>query len=182
MKNSRHFTRLAACGLAIALSGMLLPLHADQTYPAYPYGPAMMGAYGMGPGWGGYGMGQMMGGPGMGHMGGGPGMVVPNWAGALGLTEEQQATLARIHDETRKLHWSLRNELMNQQSKLRNLYLAPMLDNEAISAVNNEINKLRQRMIDSAAEAHKNMRAVLTAEQVEMLQSFWGKREQAPGN
>jgi len=71
---------------------------------------------------------------------------------------------------------------MNQQSKLRNLYLAPMLDNEAISAVNNEINKLRQRMIDSAAEAHKNMRAVLTAEQVEMLQNFWGKREQPPGN
>ena len=71
---------------------------------------------------------------------------------------------------------------MNQQTRLRNLYLAPMLDNEAISAVNNEINKLRQRMIDSAAEAHKNMRAVLSAEQVEMLQNFWSKREQAPGN
>jgi Spy/CpxP family protein refolding chaperone len=173
MKNPRHFSRLAACGLAIALSGTVLSLHADQAYPAYPYGPAMMG---------GYGMGHMMGGPGMGHMGGGPGMAGPNWAGALGLTEEQQASLARIHDETRKLHWSLRNELMNQQSKLRNLYLAPMLDNEAISAVNTKINSLRQQMIDSAAEAHKNMRAVLSAEQVEMLQNFWGKRQQAPGN
>lgn len=173
MKNSRHFSRLAACGLAIALGGMVLPLHADQAYPAYPYGPAMMG---------GYGMGHMMGGPGMGHMGGGPGMAGPNWAGALGLTEEQQASLARIHDETRKLHWSLRSELMNQQSKLRNLYLAPMLDNEAISTVNTKINSLRQQMIDSAAEAHKNMRAVLSAEQVEMLQNFWGKRQQAPGN
>jgi Spy/CpxP family protein refolding chaperone len=173
MKNSRYFSRLAACGIAVALAGMVPSLHANQAYPAYPYGPAMMG---------GYGMGHMMGGPGMGHMGGGPGMAGPNWAGALGLTEEQQASLARIHDETRKLHWSLRSELINQQSKLRNLYLAPMLDNEAISAVNNEINKLRQRMIDSAAEAHKNMRAVLTAEQVEMLQNFWGKREQAPGN
>lgn len=184
MKNSRYFSRLAACGLAVALAGMVPSLHANQAYPAYPYGPAMMGGYGMGPGWGGYGMGmgQMMGSPGMGHMGGGPGMAGPNWAGALGLTPEQQASLARIHDETRKLHWSLRSELMNQQSKLRNLYLAPMLDNEAISAVNNEINKLRQRMIDSAAEAHKNMRAVLTAEQVEMLQNFWGKRGEAPCN
>jgi len=175
MKNPRHFSRLAACGLAVALTAMVLPLHANQVYPAYPYGPAMMGGYGMG-------MGQMMGSPGMGHMGGGPGMAGPNWAGALGLTEEQQASLARIHDETRKLHWSLRSELMNQQSKLRNLYLAPMLDNEAISAVNNEINKLRQQMLDSAAEAHKNMRAVLTAEQVETLQNFWGKRGVAPGN
>jgi len=200
MKNSRHFKRLGACGLAAALTAMVLPLHANQAYPAYPYGPAMMGGYGMGPGlggygmgpglggygmgpgWGGYGMGQMMGGPGMGHMGGGPGMAGPNWAGALGLTEEQQASLTRIRDETRKLHWSLMSELMNQQSKLRNLYLAPMLDNDAISAVNNEINSLRQRMLDSAAEAHKNMRAVLTAEQVEMLQNFWSKREQAPGN
>ncbi|MCU0811880.1 MAG: Spy/CpxP family protein refolding chaperone [Thiobacillaceae bacterium] len=182
MKNSRHFSRLGACGLAVALTAMVLPLHANQAYPAYPYGPAMMGGYGMGPGWGGYGMGQMMGGPGMGHMGGGPGMAGPNWAGALGLTEEQQASLTRIRDETRKLHWSLMSELMNQQSKLRNLYLAPMLDNDAISAVNNEINSLRQRMLDSAAEAHKNMRAVLTAEQVEMLQNFWSKREQAPGN
>jgi Spy/CpxP family protein refolding chaperone len=74
------------------------------------------------------------------------------------------------------------SELMNQQTKIRNLYLAPMLDNEAISAVNNEINKLRQQMLDSAAEAHKNMRAVLTAEQVETLQNFWGKRGVAPGN
>jgi Spy/CpxP family protein refolding chaperone len=175
MKNSRHFSRLAACGLAVALAGMVPSLHANQAYPAYPYGPAMMGGYGMGPGWGGYGMG-------MGHMGGGPGMAAANLASALGLTEEQQASLTTIRDETRKLHWSLRSELMNQQSKLRNLYLAPMLDNEAISAVNSEINKLRQRMIDSAAEAHKNMRAVLTAEQVEMLQNFWGKREQTPGN
>jgi Spy/CpxP family protein refolding chaperone len=177
MKNSRHFSRLAACGLAVALTGMVPSLHANQAYPAYPYGPAMMGGYGMG-----MGMGHMMGSPGMGHMGGGPGMAAANLASALGLTEEQQASLTTIRDETRKLHWSLRSELMNQQSKLRNLYLAPMLDNEAISAVNSEINKLRQRMIDSAAEAHKNMRAVLTAEQVEMLQNFWGKREQTPGN
>jgi Spy/CpxP family protein refolding chaperone len=175
MNNSRHFSRLAVCGLAVALAGMVPSLHANQAYPAYPYGPAMMGGYGMG-------MGHMMGGPGMGQMGGGPGMAGPNFASALGLTGEQQASLTTIRDETRKLHWSLRSELMNQQSKLRNLYLAPMLDNEAISAVNSEINKLRQRMIDSAAEAHKNMRAVLTAEQVEMLQNFWGKRGEAPCN
>jgi Spy/CpxP family protein refolding chaperone len=191
MKNSRHFSRLAACSLAVALTGMVPSLHANQAYPVYPYGPAMMGGYGMGPGWGGYGMGpgwggygmgHMMGGPGMGHMGGGPGMAGPNWAGALGLTQEQQASLTRIHDETRKLHLSLMSELMNQQTRLRNLYLAPMLDNEAISAVNKEINKLRQRMLDTAAEAHKNMRAVLSAEQVETLQNLWGRRGQAPGN
>ena len=192
MKNPRHFSRLAACGIAVALTAMVLPLHANQANPAYPYGPAMMGGYGMGPGSGGYGMGpgwgggsgmgHMMGGPGMGHMGGGPVMAGPNLASALGLTDEQQVSLSKIRDETRKLHWSLMSELMNQQTKIRNLYLAPMLDNEAISAVNNEINKLRQQMLDSAAEAHKNMRAVLTAEQVETLQNFWGKRGVAPGN
>lgn len=174
MKNSRHFSRLAACGLAVALAGMVPSLHANQAYPAYPYGPAMMG---------GYGMGHVMGGPGMGHMGRGLGMADPNWASALGLTQEQQASLGKIRDETRKLHWTIMSELMNQQTRLRNLYLAPMLDNEAISAVNSEINNLRQRMIDSAAEAHKNMRAVLTEEQVETLQNFWGKKkEEAPCN
>ena len=173
MKNSRHFSQLAVCSLAVALIAMVPPLHADQADPPSPHGPAMMG---------GYGMGQMMGGPGMGHMGGGPVMAGPNLASALGLTDEQQVSLSKIRDETRKLHWSLMSELMNQQTKIRNLYLAPMLDNEAISAVNNEINKLRQQMLDSAAEAHKNMRAVLTAEQVETLQNFWGKRGVAPGN
>lgn len=182
MNNARYFSRLAACSLAVALTGVVPSLHAEQAYPAYPYGPAMMGGYGMGPGWGGYGMGHMMGGPGMGHMGGGPGMAGPNLAAALGLTPEQQASLVRIRDETRQLHLTLMSELMNQQTKLRNLYLAPILDNEAITAVNTKINGLRQQMIDTAAEAHKNMRSILTAEQVETLQNFWGKREQAPGN
>ena len=135
----------------------------------------MMGGYGMG-------MGHMMGGPGMGQMGGGAGMAGANLASALGLTEEQQASLTTIRDETRKLHWTIMSELMNQQTTLRTLYMAPMLDNEAISAVNNEINKLRQRMVETGMEARKNMRAVLTEEQVETLQNFWGKRGEAPCN
>ena len=49
MRNTRNFSRLAAFGLAVALSGTATALLAadDQTPPQY--GPGMMGAYGQGP-------------------------------------------------------------------------------------------------------------------------------------
>src|SRR5512135_903293 len=114
MNTPRHFIRLAACGLALALTGTPLLLQAadqaNQPNPAYQYGPGMMGGYGMGPGmmggyggYGGYGMGQgMMGGYGMGPgvMGGcgmGPGMMMgPYWGSGLDLTAEQQAKINKI--------------------------------------------------------------------------------------
>ncbi|MGE5320474.1 MAG: Spy/CpxP family protein refolding chaperone [Hyphomicrobiaceae bacterium] len=172
MKTARHFSRLAACTLALALSGMAPGLQAadqtsqSQSSPAYPYGPGMMGGYGgygMGPGmmggWGGYGMG--------------PGMMGGYWGSMLDLTPEQQAKINKIQDETRKEHWALMGEMMNQQARLRDLNLAPKRDEAAINAVYKEFGKLQQQMYDSSIAAHKRMEAVLTKEQQEKLRSYW---------
>jgi len=217
MNNTRRFKRLAACSLAIALTGPAQSVLADgQTKPpcqdnpgmmggygmnpgmmgGYGMGPGMMGGYGMNPGMmGGYGMGPgMMGGYGMGPgmmggygmnpgmMGGygmGPGMMDGYWGSWLDLTEEQLATINKIHEETRKAHWALMYEMLNQQARLRELYQAPTRDNAAIDAATKEFGKLQQQMYDSAVDAHKRMEGVLTKEQQERLQklrTYWQRR------
>jgi Spy/CpxP family protein refolding chaperone len=206
MNNTRHFVRLAACSLALALSGTApLLLAADPPPPpcqggpgtpgCYGGGPGMMGGggYGMGPGmmggYGGYGMGPgMMGGYGGGYgmgpgmMGGygmGPGMMGPYWGSGLDLSVEQQAKVNKIQDETRKAHWALMGEMMNQQARLRDLYQAPKRDDAAIDHANKEIGKLQQQMYDSSVAAQKRMEAVLTKEQQEKLRTYW-RRGPAP--
>ena len=215
MNSTRHFTRLAACSLALALTGTTpLLLAADPPPPpcqggpgtpgCYGGGPGMMGGggYGMGPGmmggYGGYGMGPgmmggggygmgpgMMGGGGYGMMGGygmGPGMMMgPYWGSGLDLSPEQQARINKIQDETRKAHWALMGEMMNQQATLRDLNLAPKRDNAAIDRAYKEFGKLRQQMYDSAVAAHKRMEAVLTKEQQEKLRTYW-RRGWLPNN
>ncbi|MBD3811479.1 MAG: Spy/CpxP family protein refolding chaperone [Betaproteobacteria bacterium] len=197
-------SRLAAFGLAALLSGTAPALLAADPPSPPQYGPGMMngyGGYGMGPGmmgggYGGYGMGPgMMGGgyggygmgPGMmgggygmgpGMMGGygmGPGMMGPYWGSGLDLTPDQQAKINKIQDETRKAHWAMMGEMMNQQAKLRDLNLAPKRDNAAIDAAYKEFGKLQQQMYDSAVAAHKRMEAVLTKEQQEKLRDYWRK-------
>jgi len=173
MNSSTPFKRLAALGLAVALSGLVSPVQADPAALLYtPYGPVMIGGYGMGPGWGGPGMGPGWGGPGMGGMMGVPGMgrmmgsrgMGPMSASGPVLTEEQKASINKIHDETRKLHCTLIGELMDQQAKLRDLNNALNPDQAAIEATAKEITNLRQRLIDTAMEAHKQMRAVIAEE------------------
>jgi Spy/CpxP family protein refolding chaperone len=179
MNHTRHFSRLAACSLALALAGTAPPLlAADPPPPPCQGDPGMMGGYGMGPGMmGGYGMGHgMMGGYGMGPgMMGGHGMMGPYWGSGLDLSAEQQTKVNKIQDETRQSHWALMGEMMNQQARLRDLYEAPKRDDAAIDAAYKDIGKLQQRMYDSSVEAHKRMEAVLTREQQEKLRTYWRK-------
>ncbi len=186
-----------ACVVMLAASGVAFADEAAPAAPTYVYVPLMMGGPGPGAGWGGYGMGpgyrmgpmmggagmspmaggmgmgHMMGGPGTGRMMGGPGAMGPQWQNVLDLTAEQREALTRIHEETRNAHRAIMGELLTQQGRLRDLVTAPTLDSEALAATANTINGLRQRMLDSASEAHKNMRAVLTPEQLERLQALW---------
>ncbi len=189
MNKTGSFSRLAACCLAVALAGTAPALQAEQAKPTCPDGPGMMGGYGMGQGMmGGYGMGPgMMGGQGMGPgmmgmMGGGmmggqgmgPGMMMgPYWGSGLDLTDEQQAKINKIQDDTRKSHWNLMGEMMDKQARLRDLYQAPKRNDAAIDAANKDIGKLQQKMYDSSVEAQKRMEAVLTKEQQEKLRTYW---------
>jgi len=139
----------------------------------YGMGPGMMGGYGMGPGMmGGYGMGPGMMGYGMGPgmMGGGYGMG-PH--GLSDLSAEQRTKITEIQSETRKKHWDLMGQAMEEQAKLRDLYDAPKRDAAAISNAHKKISELQRRMYETSADAHKRMEGVLTKEQQEKSWRFW---------
>ncbi|WP_325101035.1 Spy/CpxP family protein refolding chaperone [Paraburkholderia kururiensis] len=145
----------------------------------YGWGPGMMG--GAGPGYGGgmmgYGAGRgMMRGYGYGM---GPGMMMSDaWTGGLNLTDEQRGKIHQIQDETRKTHWALMGSMMDQQAKLRDLYDAPKRDAAAIDDAYKAIDGIRQKMIDSSADAHKRMQAVLTKAQLDKLRTFENQQEE----
>lgn len=188
MNTTQHVSRLAAFGLIALLSGTAPAVLAADPSPPPQYGPGMMGGYGgMGPGMMGYGMmgpgmmgggygmmGPGMMGPGMigpGMMGGGYGMMGPCSGNRLDLTPDQQAKINKIQDETRKAHWAMMGEMMDQQAKLRDLNLAPKRDNAAIDAVYKDLGKLRQQMYDSAVAAHQRMETILTKKQQDKLRN-----------
>lgn len=139
----------------------------------YGWGHGMMGGYGMGPGMGGYGMGFGMGG----GYGMGPGMMGDGWG--MGpkdlpdLSAEQRSKISSIQDETRKKHWELMGQVMEEQSKLRKLYDAPKRDSAAITDSHKKISELQRRMYESSADAHKRVEAILTKEQREKSWRFW---------
>ncbi|HQS60082.1 MAG TPA: Spy/CpxP family protein refolding chaperone, partial [Gallionellaceae bacterium] len=146
------------------------------------YGPGMMNGYrgGYGPGMmngyrGGYGPGMMGGyGPGPGMVGGyGPGARSGYSKNPLGLTEDQQAKINTIQNQTRKSNWTLMGEIQDQQAKIADLSEAPTPDSAAIEEAQRGIFKLQQQMYQNSAEAHKKMDAVLTKEQKEKFRSFW---------
>jgi Spy/CpxP family protein refolding chaperone len=135
------------------------------------------GGYGMGPGMGGYGMGSgmgpgMMGGYGMGMMGGGYGMGPQ---GLPDLTPDQRTKISKIQDDTRRKHWELMGKVMEEQSRLRDLYDAPKRDADAITSSHKKISELQRKMYEESADAHKRMEAVLTKEQQEKSWRFWRK-------
>ncbi|BAU49713.1 hypothetical protein SVA_3165 [Sulfurifustis variabilis] len=131
-------------------------------------GPGMMG--GMGPG-----MGMMGPGMGMGMMGGGmmgPGGMGMGPLAMLDLTDDQRAKIAKIQDETRKRQWELSGKLLDEQARLRDLYLNEKPDPKQVGQVYGNVAKLNQQMAEISTEAHNRMFDVLTKEQRDQL-SQW---------
>lgn len=187
MKQFRRLNQLVAIAIASAFAVTSFTLLAEETttqttdgYPGYQMGPGMMGGgYGMGPGMMGDGnyMGRHMG-PGM--MGSGYGMMGGRMGlfEALDLTDEQQSKINKIQDETRKLHWTMMGEMMDQQAELRDLYSAPKHDSAAIDKAYKKLGQIQQKMYETSVEAQKRMEANLTKEQQEKLRKYsrrgWG--------
>jgi Spy/CpxP family protein refolding chaperone len=118
------------------------------------------------------GMGMMGGGMGPGScgmMGSGMGMMGSGTFGALDLSKDQQAKINKIQDDMRKQHWALMGKMMDEQSKLRDLYAEEKLDAKKIGAVSDAVYALRKQMIESRIDATNRMREVLTKEQREQL-------------
>lgn len=163
--------------------------------PGYHMGPGMgmMGGngpgYGMGPGMmgGGYGgmgmMGGMMGmGPGMmgGGYGMGPGMMGGYGMGMMNLSDDQRAKMNKIVDGERKQHWAIMGKMMDEQTKLRDLYSADKPDPKKVGAVYGEIGKLQQQMIETHVQATNQMQDILTKEQREQIRQ-WHRGGSGPG-
>lgn len=135
-------------------------------------GPGMMGcpmmAGGMmeqgtmGPGMMGRGMprGGMMG-PGMTGQGMGPGAMLDG----LGLSDEQQATLQKIHEGVRDRNWESMGQMMKEGSRMRELFAAPMFDRAAAEATHKRMGALREQMFMAQLDAHAQVEALLAPEQ-----------------
>jgi len=104
----------------------------------------------------------------------GPGMMGGRMAlfDALDLTDEQQAKINKIQDETRKSHWALMGEIMDQQAELRDLYASPKQDSAAIDKAYKKLGQLQQKMYEISVEAQKRIEANLTKEQQEKIRKF----------
>jgi Spy/CpxP family protein refolding chaperone len=156
--------------------------------PGYGMGPGMMGGYGPGYGMGpgmmggygpGYGMGPgMMGGYGPGY-GMEPGMMSGLGAGPvqmLDLDATQRGKVNQISDALRKKMWQIVGEMQDEQSKLRDLYLAEKPERSAIVAVYKRLFDLRLKRVEAMLDARADLDKVLTQEQRDALRSFGSGR------
>jgi Spy/CpxP family protein refolding chaperone len=121
-----------------------------------PQGPYYQG-YGMGPG--------MMGG-----YGAGPGAAAGYRFGAdLNLTAEQRSQITKIQDDLLRKRWELMGKMQAEQLQMNELYTSENRDDAAISKSYGKILGLRQEMFDLLLSAQKQVDAVLTKEQLDIL-------------
>lgn len=144
-------------------------------------GPGMMGGYGPGAGGGmgpGYGMGPGMGGYGMGPgFGGGPGMGYGRGYGGLAglnLTDDQRKAINKIMDDQQKAQYDAYGKIMQQNSKLRDLYSQDKWDANAITGAYDQIQKQRLAMLRSRIDARNKIYDVLTPQQRQQFRQFDG--------
>ncbi|KAI5915634.1 Spy/CpxP family protein refolding chaperone [Thauera sp. 2A1] len=172
--------RVRFASLASWIGAAAMAVVAGTAVAAAPQAAQGQAAWGCPPGGGpGYGMGPgMMWGPGAGGPGRmGPGMGIGPmggyWGRGLDLSDEQRSKVNAIQDEVRKQHWGLMGSMMDEQSRLRDLYEAAKPDSAAIEQAYKRIGELQQKMFESSIDAHKRMDAVLTDEQRKQMHSLW---------
>lgn len=153
----KTFSAAALIGASLVAANAMADPAQEMYYQGYGMGPGMMGGYGMGPGMmRGYGMGPgAMGGYGLGA--------------ALDLTAEQRGQIAKVWDELRQKHWELMRKMQSEQLKMRELFAAGDSDDAALSKAFRQMSELRQEMFDQMLSARKQVDAVLTKEQRELL-------------
>jgi Spy/CpxP family protein refolding chaperone len=161
-------------------SGMMGPGYGMMGPGGYGMGPGMMGGYGdyetgpgmMGPGYGmmgpgGYGMGPgMMGGYGLGQISG------------LDLSDQQRDQITKLRDQLRRQHWGIMGKIMDERSKLSDLYAEDKPDAGKIGAVYGDIAKLQKEMVQTRVDSWNKIQDVLTPQQREQLKAWrqgrWG--------
>jgi Spy/CpxP family protein refolding chaperone len=183
---------LVAAALALATSAQA---------QGYGMGPGMMRGYGPGSGMmgpGGYGMGPgMMGG--YGDYETGPGMMGPGTMGGYGdygmgpgttggyglgqisrldLSDQQREEITKLRDQLRRQHWGIMGKIMDERSKLSDLYAEDKPDAGKIGAIYDDIAKLQKKMVQTQVDSWNKIQDVLTPQQQEQLKAWrqgrWG--------
>jgi Spy/CpxP family protein refolding chaperone len=98
----------------------------------------------------------------------------------LGLSDEQRGKIDKIGDDERKKHWEIMGKMLDEQSKLRDLYQADTPDPKKVGAAYGNIAKLRQQMVEAHVQARNQIEQVLTKEQREQLRQ-WRRGGWGPG-
>lgn len=161
---------LVAAALALAPSAQA---------QGYGMGPGMMRGYGPGSGMMGPGSGMMD--PGSGMMGGygdygtGPGMTGGYGLGQisrLDLSDQQRDEINKLRDQLRRKHWDIMGKMMDERSKLQDLYSEDKPDAEKIGAVYDDIAKLQKEMGQTRVNSWNKIQDVLTPQQREQLKTW----------
>jgi len=95
--------------------------------------------------------------------------------GGLNFTDDQREKITKIQEGLSTKHWDLMGKTQEQQFQIRGLLASGKADDAAIGKAYKNLEKLRQQMWASGADAQKQMDAVLTKSQREQLQRSWGR-------
>lgn len=83
----------------------------------------------------------------------------------LGLTEQQKATFEKIHEQQQPEMKALRDEMRDNDQKLRDALEAASPDPATVGELAIEAHQLREKMRTLRDETEKQLRAILTPEQ-----------------
>ncbi len=117
-------------------------------------------------------------GPGFGRTFGGPANGVPP---IPNLTAEQSAQIQGLREGFLKENESLRKELYEKRSELRNFWQSPNPDQAAVAAKRTELTGLQSQLQEKAASLRLEIRKVLTPEQLAQIPAFGQDKGFGPG-
>jgi len=96
----------------------------------------------------------------------------------LDLSDQQRDQINKLRDQLRRQHWDIMGKMMDERSKLQDLYAEDKPDPEKIGAVYDEIAKLQKEMVQTRIETRNKIQDVLTPQQREQLKTWrqgrWG--------
>lgn len=87
----------------------------------------------------------------------------------LDLNDQQRSKIGTIGDALRKKNRNLMGKMMDEMSKLRDLYAVDKRDPKKIGAIYGKFFDLKRQMIEATIDARNRQEAVLTKEQREQM-------------
>jgi Spy/CpxP family protein refolding chaperone len=105
----------------------------------------------------------------------GPGVMGPGVMGGYGvgaelnLTEEQRSQITKIQNELRQKLLEVMGKMQDEMLQMRELFTSNNSDEAALKNIFKKMSDLRQEMFDQLLSTKKQVNAVLTTEQLEIL-------------